>query len=182
MKSRSNPCRIVLTLAVAYALASSPVFAGAMPSSETPVLAEPNSTTILLVRHAEKETNGASDPALTAVGEERADRLAQLLHPFGVTHVWSSDYRRCRDTAAPLLEASGLELELYDPRNLPALVERLRATPGRHLVVGHSNTTPALAELLGGDGGEPIYEPSEYDRLYLLVLGAERSETFRFSY
>ena len=36
----------------------------------------------------------------------------------------------------------------------------------RHLVVGHSNTTPPLVELFGGDAGPPIDEASEYDRLY----------------
>jgi hypothetical protein len=34
-------------------------------------------------------------------------------------------------------------------------------------VVGHSNTTPELAGLLGGDPGSPISE-DEYDRLYAI--------------
>ena len=36
------------------------------------------------------------------------------------------------------------------------------------MVVGHSNTTPELVELMGGEGGEPIVESWEYDRLYLV--------------
>ena len=32
-----------------------------------------------------------------------------------------------------------------------------------------SNTTPPLVELLGGDGGSPIVEASEYDRLYIVT-------------
>jgi broad specificity phosphatase PhoE len=84
--------------------------------------------------------------------------------------VLSSDLRRTRDTAAPLAEALGVELELYDPEALEVLVPRVTSEPGRYLVVGHSNTTSRLAELLGGEPGEPIDEPTEYDRLYLLVL------------
>jgi hypothetical protein len=84
--------------------------------------------------------------------------------------VLSSDLRRTRDTAAPLAEALGLEVELYDPLALEKLLPVLSGEPGRHLVVGQSNTTPRLAELLGGEPGEPIDEPTEYDRLYLLVL------------
>ena len=40
-------------------------------------------------------------------------------------------------------------------------------------VVGHSNTTPALTELLGGDPGGPIEEKNEYDRLYIVSMSAE---------
>ena len=52
---------------------------------------------------------------------------------------------------------------------MEGLAATLRSTPGRHLVVGHSNTTPALVELLGGDSGGPIDE-AEYDRFYVLTL------------
>ena len=75
-----------------------------------------------------------------------------------------------------------MSIRLYDPRDLPALAAQLREEGGRHLVVGHSNTTPPLAEELGGDGGEPIYEPTEYDRLYLLTITGDETETFLLRY
>jgi broad specificity phosphatase PhoE len=87
--------------------------------------------------------------------------------------VLSSDLRRTRETAAPLAAALGLEVELYDPGALEELLPVLTGAPGRTLVVGHSNTTPQLVELLGGAPGEPIDEPTEYDRLYTLVLAAD---------
>jgi hypothetical protein len=37
-------------------------------------------------------------------------------------------------------------------------------------VVGHSNTTPAAVELLGGEPGAEIDEADEYDRLYILTI------------
>jgi len=49
------------------------------------------------------------------------------------------------------------------------MAAKLKASSGRHLVVGHSNTTPQLVELLGGDGGTPIVEATEYDRLYVVT-------------
>jgi hypothetical protein len=48
--------------------------------------------------------------------------------------------------------------------------------PGRHFVVGHSDTTPALVEALGGDAGAPIADP-EYDRLYVLTLEGAGAST-----
>lgn len=122
--------------------------------------------TIFLVRHAEKQ--GGDDPALTEGGAIRAEALSDLLRDANVAHIHSSDYRRTRDTAAPLADRLGLAVRLYDPRDLPGMAEGLLASEGTHLVVGHSNTTPQLTELLGGEGGTPIVEATEYDRLYLV--------------
>jgi hypothetical protein len=44
-------------------------------------------------------------------------------------------------------------------------------------VVGHSDTTPELVGLLGGDPGAPIDEPTEYDRLYVVTLGPDGTVT-----
>lgn len=134
---------------------------------------------VFAVRHAEKADG--PDPGLTERGRARARALADLLADAGITHVFSSDYRRTRETAEPLAARLGLPVLTYDARKLPALVERLNALTGRVLVVGHSNTTPALVDLLGGDPGPPIDEGSEYDRLYWVVPGPDpRSLLLRY--
>jgi len=130
--------------------------------------AVPKADAVFLVRHAEKTTE-KTDPGLTQEGKARALALAHRLGGEGITHIHSSDYIRTRDTAEPLAEKLKIDVEIYDPRDLPALAAKLKSTPGRHLVVGHSNTTPPLVELLGGDGGEPIVEATEYDRLYIVT-------------
>jgi phosphohistidine phosphatase SixA len=135
---------------------------------------------VFLVRHAEKQTG--PDPALTADGQARAQALANLLKDAGIAHIHSSDYQRTRDTAAPLAARLDLPVRLYDPRDLPAMAEKLRAEGGRHLVVGHSNTTPPLVEALGGEGGSPIIEATEYDRLYLVTITDNETETFLLRY
>lgn len=126
---------------------------------------------VFLVRHAEKKTG--DDPSLTLAGEARALALADLLEDANIERIHSSDYKRTRETAAPLAARLSLEVELYDPRDLPGIAQRLKAEGGRHLVVGHSNTTGELTELLGGEGGAPIVEATEYDRLYHVTTGAD---------
>lgn len=127
-------------------------------------------TTVFLVRHAEKVPDGSRDPALTPAGEARAAALADLLEEAGLTAVYSTDYRRTRDTVAPLAERLGLELSLYNGRDLVGLAAALKRTPGRYLVSGHSDTTPNLVGLLGGEPGPPFVEQGENDRLYVLTL------------
>jgi phosphohistidine phosphatase SixA len=128
---------------------------------------------VYLVRHAEK-LDDSRDPPLSETGKARATELARLLADAGVTHVWSTDFDRTRSTARPAAEARGLQVRFYDANDLPGFAAQLAATPGRHLVVGHSNTTPGLVRALGGNPGN-LMADSEYDRLYVVTLsGATR--------
>lgn len=130
--------------------------------------------TVFLVRHAEKELSD-SDPGLTGEGFNRAAQLADLLRDAHIQAIHSTDYKRTRQTAAPLAERLGQQIKIYDSNNLPGLIEQLRVAGGRHLVVGHSTTTPHAVMLLGGEPGEAIRESDEYDRLYILSIDKDDS-------
>ena len=125
---------------------------------------------VVLVRHAEK-LDDSRDAELSETGRARAEVLAALLKDMKIDTIYSSDYIRTRDTARPLAEALGLELEPYNPGDLEALATKLRAAEGRILIVGHSNTTPRLVGLIGGEPGTDIAD-DEYDRLYIVVAGS----------
>jgi len=125
--------------------------------------------TIYLVRHAEK-VDQSRDPELSPAGYVRAATLAQTLHSAEIAYVHSTDFIRTRKTAEPLASINGIEVDLYDPSDLKGLVEEMLRVGGRHLVVGHSNTTPRMVDLLGGESGADIDETDEYDRLYLVTI------------
>ena len=161
---------MVIAGSVLYLIGGQPASETALSVSELKRVETP-AVQVFLVRHAEK-TADKNDPALTAEGQARAETLASMLADAGLTHIHSSDYKRTRDTAAPLAARLGLEVQIYDPRDLPAMAAQLKSQSGRHLVVGHSNTTPQLTELLGGEGGTPITEATEYDRLYYVTIDA----------
>lgn len=129
---------------------------------------EPKPLVVFLVRHAEK-TDAGSDPELTDAGKERALELAKILRSANIEHIHSSDYIRTRETAEPTTQELGLTTEIYDPRDLETFAQKLQDAGGIHLVVGHSNTTPAMVRFLGGDPGAEINEKSEYDRLYIIT-------------
>jgi phosphohistidine phosphatase SixA len=136
--------------------------------------------TLYLVRHAEKQDDGSRDPALTETGNRRAVQLAEWLSDKDIGVIWSSDYKRTRDTAKPLLTESGLELSIYDPRDLPSLSTRLLQQKHNAYVVGHSNTTPDLARLLCQCAIDDMND-TEYDRLIEITLndGRARVRTIR---
>ena len=147
-----------------------------------PVAAQeaPPTTVIYLVRHAEKADDGTNDPPLSAAGEARAATLARMFVDAGLTAVHTTAYRRTRSTAAAVAEVSGLSVREYDPRALAAFAERLRSEGGRHLVVGHSNTTPDLVRLLGGTA-EPMPD-TEYEIIYEVTVGRDGVHTVVIGY
>ena len=151
--------RAFVTLAACLAAVAAPFRLGAQVAPQ----ASGDAVTVVLVRHAERLDDSGDSP-LNDVGQERVERLRTLLADVDFTHVHSTNLTRTRDTASPIAEDDGVELIFYSPGELEQLAETIRATPGRHLVSGHSNTTPQLAEALGGAAHGPIDE-MEYDRL-----------------
>ena len=127
---------------------------------------------VILLRHAEK-VDASEDPELTDQGQERAKQLAMMLRDTKIDQIHSSDFKRTRSTAMPLATGRELNVTTYDPRKLQEFAERLMESGGVHVVIGHSNTTPKLTELLGGQPGSPIDDSSEFDRLYIVTVGED---------
>jgi broad specificity phosphatase PhoE len=99
---------------------------------------------------------GERDPDLTEEGRRQAALLADRLAPEGPMAIHVSDYRRTRQTAAPLAARLGLTPIVYDPADTAGLVARVRAGPSPVLIVGHSNTVPEIIAQLGGARPAPL--------------------------
>lgn len=151
----------------------------------SPAAAQEGLSVVYLVRHAERADQGVGpdgamlapqrDPDLSEAGRARARLVAGLLRDVVFQGIYATPFARTRQTAEPVATGAGLAIREYDPRDeesLAALIARLRAVPGNHLVVGHSNTTPMLVGALGGEPGGPIAE-DEYDRLYVVTLAPD---------
>ncbi len=162
--SRRNFIAIIALLAIGAAILTfrncqKPVH------SETAVYTQ----TVYLVRHAEKQKG--DNPGLTEAGHARAEALKDLLLDKGVTHIYSTNYKRTLETAKPLAAALGLDVNIYDGHDLPTFSKQIHNLPGVHLVVGHSNTTPQLASYISGQKLNPMPE-TEYNRF--IQIGIER--------
>jgi len=156
-----------LVAAMWLSACATPPVAAPDPSTAQPAAV----TTLFLVRHGEKEAG--DDPALTPQGAARARALVKRLETEGLTEIWSTRTNRTQQTAAPMAAQSGLAVQHYDASTLPAFASWLLDVPGVKLVVGHSNTTDALAALLGADPGPPIDDAREFDRLYVIAIDAD---------
>lgn len=140
-------------------------------------------TTVVLVRHAEKMDDSA-DPVLSEAGTARAQRLAEALAHAGVSAIVTTQYQRTRLTAAPLADATGIATTVVAASgrsHAQDVAQRVRelAGDGRTiLVVGHSNTVPAIIQALGGPDVGMIPD-AEYDNLFVLTLSDSGARLIR---
>lgn len=155
-------------------------------SSNVKNSSEDNHTSIIfLVRHAEPAPPPYSEkppnPGLTENGKKRADLLAQLLSDTKINTIYSTNLNRTRETAEPLRAKLNLQLEYYDLKSMQTIANKMKNTPGIYLVSGHSNTTPDMVKLLGGESGTPINE-NEFDRLYIVTITDGKVSTVLLRY
>jgi broad specificity phosphatase PhoE len=158
-----TPLRRWLQVALVAGVVASTAFTASAASSPT----------VFIVRHAEKEATGA-DPPLNAAGRDRAEALAALLADAGISAIFTSEFKRTQETAAPLAKRLGLTVTVVPGKDLDALVSKVRALPpdGRALIVGHSNTVTELAQRLTGVKAAELTD-ADYDRLYVGMIRNE---------
>ena len=128
-----------------------------------------NNTTFIFVRHTEKDTV-KGDPILTKAGMERAIDLSHMLADLPITAVYSTDFKRTKQTAQPTATAKGLEINIYNHRELEATAKEIfsKHSEGVILVVGHSNSTPNFINLLLGEKKIEQIDESDYDNLFIV--------------
>lgn len=135
-------------------------------------------TTVILVRHAEKAAAPANDPPLTEAGQSRAKALAAIARDAGVAAIVTTQFARTRETARPAAEALHIKPEVVSAGGAQHVQEVARVirshAGGVVLVVGHSNTIPAVIAALGAPQPPPICD-SAYDNLYIVTIPSSGS-------
>jgi phosphohistidine phosphatase SixA len=147
-------------------------------------------TTVVLIRHAEKQVGAISDAPLAPPGEIRAARLAQMLGDaaeFGrVQKIYVTDTRRTQQTAAGVALRLGLTPVITDAKTSSSELARRvlkENRGGRALVVGHSNTVPEIVAALTGEEAVPPIADDEFDTLYVVTVPTiGRASVLRMKY
>ena len=146
-------------------------------------------TTVIFVRHAEKAAEPAGDPGLSPEGQLRVAELVRQLKDAdvvaGIDAVYSTPFRRTEETARPVAEALELPLNHYDADDTEAIMEYIvKAHKGKIiLVVGHSNTLPALIGNMGASKKVPPIAEDEYDNIYIVSIPwFGKTKTIRLRY
>lgn len=139
------------------------------------------STTVYVVRHAEK--GAGDDPDLSPGGKLRALALPSALELESLAAIYSTATKRTQQTAAPVAALTGVEVTRMPPTDYEGLLKRVRSHAGRAvLVVGHSNTVPAMLSALGVRDQVSLDE-DDYGDLFVVTVpvhGAATMQVRRF--
>ena len=133
---------------------------------------------VFVVRHAERADAGtsggsmmAADPDLSDAGRARAEALAATLKDAKIAAIFTTEFKRTQATAAPLAKALGITPTVVGSREQNRLLAAVKAASGNVLVVGHSNTVPAIIKDLGV-ATPVVVGDSEYDNLFVVTAGS----------
>lgn len=182
MPVMKNLPAIVAGVVAGIALVCAQSAYGIQPQQEAPTPTGPSTaaakeaTTIVIVRHAEKGTDDPRDPSLSETGQARAKALASALENAEVSAIYSTQYKRTKETGEALAKQRKLEVTVRPVTAANAATyteslvrEILDKQAGKTVViVGHSNTVPELVKAFSGKVVAQLTE-EEYDKLFLLV-------------
>ena len=127
-------------------------------------------TRVILVRHAEKQMTG-DNPGLTAEGMERAEALSHVLSAMSIDALYSTPYVRTQATLKPLSERTNLQIQEYPPLNREEFMKIISGHEDQTIVFsGHSNTVPALLNLMSGEDTYQTFPEWQYDDLFIVTI------------
>jgi 2,3-bisphosphoglycerate-dependent phosphoglycerate mutase len=140
------------------------------------VWATANSTVVIVIRHAEKESVSVPDPPLSEAGQARA---ALLVRMFGETQgagrldaIYTTSALRNQMTAAPLAARLGIVPIVAsgdDPKRLAHRIVRENSGK-RVMVIGHTNTVPDIVAALSGRSDIPQMGEKEFGTMYIVTV------------
>lgn len=146
--------------------------------------AQNGTVTFILLRHAEKDTSPTANKAdtdLTAQGRERAARFFETVKSYKPEQIFSTIFRRARETVTPLAQNlhadSRLMIQTYDYAEIDELAEKLLKLDAKTIVVvGHNNTTPQLANLLIKQEKYTLLPETEYGKIWIIKIKRKKGK------
>lgn len=132
-------------------------------------------TKIIIVRHAEKMTDGSKNPPLSDVGKLRAEKLKDLFTDVKIDKLFSTPYLRTKATLQPIATTRSLDITDYNPSDKSFSENLLKNEKGKTIViVGHSNSSPELVNRLLQNKKFSQLDETEYGKLWIITFKNEQ--------
>jgi 2,3-bisphosphoglycerate-dependent phosphoglycerate mutase len=138
-------------------------------------------TTVIVIRHAEKNPEGCEGPGtdckLSAAGEKRARTLSYMLDKSGVSVVYSTQCNRTKETVNNYASSKKIPIQFYSSPDtctstdaeIASLANTLITShKGKKIVVvGHDETVPKIIKALGGAS---VDNELKHDNLFIVTI------------
>ena len=141
-------------------------------------------TTVILVRHAEKQgtpgddvenppNSGLYGPELTdPEGVARAQELAHVAGESGVKAIYHTEFIRTKRTIEPLAELTNIRPQKFEREHTDDLVNDIRNNHRGEVVVvaSHGDKVNHIIHSFTGQRLMPDIDPGDFDNLYVVTV------------
>lgn len=136
-------------------------------------------TTVLLLRHAERQSLLDGDSPLNDAGHNRAQGLVPVLTAFLPAVLYTSELQRTQQTLAPTATSLGLVPLLRPKAGTAALAAEILAGQRgkRVLVCWHHDQMKKLVRGLGVKSPVPYWSLNTYDWIWIVRIPAQGEAT-----
>ena len=125
---------------------------------------------IYIVRHAEKSTEPANDPHLTAEGKLRAETLKDILKDKKIKAIFSTEKQRTVETATPLSKLMNIPIQYYGNDTLKIFLQMVTGLKKNALIIGHSNTCITMISTLNLPYTITFIPDNGYENIFILKI------------
>ena len=134
--------------------------------------AQNKTTTIYFIRHAEK-VDISKNPDLSTFGLDRAAHWNEIFSDIPFDAIYSTDFTRTKQTAAPTATNKKIDITLYVAKNIDFQKFKTDNLGKTVLVVGHSNTIPDFVNKLINQEKYSNIEDKTFGNLYIVTLNGD---------
>jgi broad specificity phosphatase PhoE len=127
-------------------------------------------STLYIVRHAEKGTEPKNNPSLTTAGTQRANDLKELLKNKKIENIYSTNTTRTTTTAKPLSELLQVPIQIYNNDTTHKLFQKIFLSKKNTLIVGHSNTILAMLDTMHLPRKIKVVGDVEFDNIFIIKV------------
>ena len=133
-------------------------------------------TVFYFIRHAETVKDITdNDPILSVAGKQHALRYIDFFKDLSIDEVYSTNFNRTKETVNPLAKSRNLEVQIYNPYKLDYADFVSKAKNKTIVVVGHSNTTPELANKVIGKFVYSQMTEDNYSDIFKVIIEPDGS-------
>ncbi|TYB77347.1 histidine phosphatase family protein [Bizionia saleffrena] len=135
-----------------------------------------NKTTYYFIRHSEKNRAvKTKNPNLLEKGQSRAENWAEYFKSIAFDAVYSTNYKRTKQTATPTAKQNNLKLIIYNPSKLDYNAFKAGTKGKTVLIVGHSDTTPKFVNTIIGENKYNAINDSINSALFIVTINGNET-------
>ena len=136
-----------------------------------------NTNEIYIVRHVEKSTEPAHNPALTNEGKQRAETLKELLKYKNIQAIFSTPTARTMETAKPLSSLVNAPIQFYNNDTMTVFLQKIIDLKKNVLIVAHSNTILPMLDALKLSHKVTSIPDNVFNNVFIIKIKGNKAET-----